>query len=142
MSGGSAGRETDVGSAGAERSADENAGRETNAGSATGAGHGSEPAGTAEDALLAAKRELKEETGHTSDDWQALAVIPSNATIADNYAHIFVARNCKKVSGQDLDETEFLNVTKYTQDEIEEMIKSGEFPQMAHVTAYLLSLRA
>ena len=95
----------------------------------------------AEDALLAAKRELLEETGYESDDWKALAVIPSNATIADNYAHIFVAKNCKKVAGQSLDSTEFLCVRRHSADEIEAMIKSGEFPQMAHITAWLISLR-
>lgn len=97
---------------------------------------------SAEDALEAAKRELREETGYESDEWKALLTLPSNATIADNYAYLFVARNCRKVSGQDLDETEFLNVKKYSKEEIEAMIKSGEFPQAMHVAAWLLSQRA
>ena len=96
----------------------------------------------AEDSLEAAKRELKEETGYESDEWKYLLTIPSNATIADNYAHIYVAKNCRKVAGQDLDETEFLNVSKHTSDQIEEMIQSGEFPQSMHVLAWLLSQRS
>ena len=52
----------------------------------------------AEDALACAKRELLEETGYESDDWAHLLTVPSNATIADNYAHVFMARNCRKVS--------------------------------------------
>lgn len=96
----------------------------------------------AEDALAAAKRELMEETGYESDDWKFLLSIPSNATMADNYANIFVAKNCKKVSGQSLDETEFLNVHLHTRCEIEEMIKTGQFPQATHVLALLLSDRA
>ncbi|MBQ3774293.1 MAG: NUDIX hydrolase, partial [Pseudobutyrivibrio sp.] len=60
---------------------------------------------SAEDALAAAKRELMEETGYESDDWKFLLSVPSNATMADNYANIFVAKNCRKVSGQSLDET-------------------------------------
>ena len=38
----------------------------------------------AEDSLEAAKRELKEETGYSSDEWEHLLSIPSHATIADN----------------------------------------------------------
>lgn len=96
---------------------------------------------SAEDALEAAKRELLEETGYESDEWEHLITIPSNATIADNYAHIFLAGNCRKVSGQDLDEMEFLNVEKYTKDEIEAMISVGSFEQATHVMSWLLALR-
>ena len=42
-----------------------------------------------EAALAAARRELLEETGYVSDDWKHLLTVPSHATIADNYAHIF-----------------------------------------------------
>ncbi|MCR4694057.1 MAG: NUDIX hydrolase [Pseudobutyrivibrio sp.] len=93
----------------------------------------------AEAALDAAKRELLEETGYESDDWHFLMSIPSNATMADNYANIFVARNCCKTSGQNLDDTEYLNVKICTRKEIDDMIASGEFPQMAHVMALLLA---
>ena len=68
----------------------------------------------AEDALEAARRELKEETGYVSDDWEELLIIPSNATISDNYAYLYAARNCRKASEQMLDETEFLNVVRIT----------------------------
>ena len=92
-----------------------------------------------EAALDAAKRELLEETGYESDDWKFLIRIPSNATMADNYANIYVAKNCRKVTGQNLDDTEFLNVHLYTRQEIDELIQVGDFPQMAHVLALLMS---
>ena len=94
---------------------------------------------SAEDALAAAKRELMEETGYESDDWKFLLSVPSNATMADNYANIFVAKSCRKVSGQSLDETEFLNVHLHTRKEIDEMIADGEFPQASHILALLLA---
>lgn len=94
-----------------------------------------------EDAFIAAKRELLEETGHESNEWKYLLSVPSNASLADNYAHLFVARNCRKVSGQDLDVTEFLNVIKLPPQKIEEMISSGQFQQAIHITAWLLALR-
>ncbi len=96
----------------------------------------------AEGALEAAKRELMEETGYESDDWKFLLSVPSNATMADNYANIFVAKNCRKVSGQNLDDTEFLNVHLYDRNEIDKMIESGEFPQASHILALLLADRA
>ncbi len=95
----------------------------------------------AEDALAAAKRELSEETGYESDEWIKLPVVPSNATIADNYAYLFVARNCRKVSGQHLDETEYLNVVKITEQELESMVENGKFQQVVHITAWLLAKR-
>jgi ADP-ribose pyrophosphatase len=92
-----------------------------------------------EDILSAAKRELAEETGYKSDEWCHLLTVPSNATMADNYAHIFVAKNCSKVSSQSLDETEFLNVKLYSSDEIEHMITDGKFQQAVHIMAWLLA---
>lgn len=93
----------------------------------------------AEKALDAAKRELLEETGYVSEDWKHLLTIPSNATISDNYAHIFRAKNCRRVSGQHLDETELLHIRKHTAEEIEELIRTGGFQQAVHVMAWLLA---
>lgn len=93
------------------------------------------------DALEAAKRELSEETGYASDEWRLLLTVPSNATLADNYAFLFEARNCRQVSGQALDDMEFLDVRKYSAQEIEELIAEGDFQQAVHITAWLLARR-
>ena len=92
-------------------------------------------------ALAAAKRELLEETGYESDEWTHLMTLPSNATISDNFAYIFKAENCRRVAGQSLDETEFLNATLLSAEEVEEMVMSGGFKQAMHVTAWLLANR-
>ena len=84
---------------------------------------------------------MLEETGYESDDWTHLLTIPSNATIADNYAYVFMARNCRKVATQHLDETECLVVEKHSADEIEDLIRSGKFQQSVHVMAWLLANR-
>lgn len=96
---------------------------------------------SAEDALDAAKRELLEETGYVSDEWEHLLTIPSNATISDNYAHIFSARNSRRAAEQDLDVTEFLNVTKHSEQEIDDLVHNGDFKQAVHVMAWLLAKR-
>ena len=100
-----------------------------------------DPRTTHEDALTAAKRELEEETGYTSDDWEHLITIPSAATIADNYAYIFRARNCRRTSEQHTDSTEFLRMVKHSAEEIEELIATGRFQQAMHVMAWLLAQR-
>lgn len=94
-----------------------------------------------EDALEAAKRELREETGYESDEWEHLLTVPSDATLADNYAFLFEARNCRRISGQMLDEMEFLDIKKYSGQEIEELIARGEFQQAVHIAAWLLAQR-
>lgn len=94
---------------------------------------------TLEEALPAAKRELREETGYESDEWKPLQMIASNATMADNYAYVYVAANCCKVAAQDLDETEFLHVSLHTPEELEQMIRSGTFEQAVHIAAWYLS---
>ena len=96
----------------------------------------SDPAG--EDALEAAKRELLEETGYSSDKWTFLLSIPSNATIADNTAYIYLAEGCQKIAGQELDSTEFLTVAAFTPDELEKLIQTGNFQQAMHVLGWLM----
>ena len=95
----------------------------------------------AEDALTAAKRELLEETGYESDEWEHLLTVPSNATIADNHAYIFTAKSCRRVARQALDETEFVDVAKHAAGEIEDMIAKGQFQQAMHIMAWLLAQR-
>ncbi len=92
-----------------------------------------------EDALAAAKRELLEETGYMSSEWTHLLTIPSNASISDNYAHIYMAKNCRMAARQHLDETEFLHVELHTPQEIQELIRTGRFQQAVHVMAWLLA---
>lgn len=92
-----------------------------------------------EDTLETAKRELLEETGYRSDEWEHLLSVPSNATMADNYAHLYRAKNCRRVSDLQLDETEFLVRETKTAQEIETLIKEGKFQQAMHILAWSLT---
>lgn len=91
-----------------------------------------------ESALLAAKRELEEETGYISDKWKHIYTIPSNPTIADNYAILYYADNCEKACDQHLDSTEFLEVKECTEDEINDLIKNNKFVQPIHLMGWLM----
>lgn len=80
-----------------------------------------------EDALMAAKRELLEETGCQSDDWNKLghlSPLPSRSTEL-NYG--FYARNCQETRSQNLDKTESINLVYKTKEEIIAMIQTNEF---------------
>lgn len=52
----------------------------------------------AEPPLMAAQRELLEETGHVSPDWRSLGSFVTNGNQRCNVAHLFVARGCRKVA--------------------------------------------
>lgn len=92
-----------------------------------------------EDALDAAKRELIEETGYASGEWEELVTLPSHATLSDDYVHVFIAKNCHKVSDQGLDDTEFLNVVLLSEEELEALIDAGDFEQCVHVMAWYMA---
>jgi ADP-ribose pyrophosphatase len=64
-----------------------------------------------EDALAAAKRELREETGYVSDEWESLGRFVPNSNYRCGEVHLFLARGARKVAvadAGDLEETELL----------------------------------
>lgn len=89
-------------------------------------------------ALSAARRELREETGYTSEQWHYLGMMPSNPTVADNYACIFFAENCRKTENISPDDTEFLKTVLYTRDDFEKLIRNGGFEQPVHLLAWYM----
>jgi len=93
---------------------------------------------TEDEAFEAAKRELKEETGFVSDNWKHLLTMPANATLSNSNVHIYAAMGCRKVTGQHLDDTEFLNVLTLSEEELKKRIFEGDFKQSLHILAYYL----
>ena len=91
-----------------------------------------------EEAQEAAVRELREETGYVSDCWSHVITAPSDATISDNYAHIFRAKNCRKAGGQELDDSEYLHVELKSPEQIDGLIREGGFQQIVHMLGWML----
>ena len=88
------------------------------------------PAGAFEpgetDPLLVAKRELLEETGYVSDDWEYFSPTVESSAKMTNFMHLFLARNCRKVAQQQLDETEALTVELVPLERAVDMVMRGE----------------
>lgn len=78
-----------------------------------------------EDIMECGRRELREETGYEAKKLTLLNSFSPTPAYCSEIIHIYEAENLTFV-GQNLDDTENLNVEFYTLDEILDMIKSGE----------------
>jgi ADP-ribose pyrophosphatase len=89
----------------------------------------------------AAKRELLEETGYTSDDVELVAEVIDNPTKDTNKIYFYLARNAYKIAEQDLDESESIEVLHIPIQDVEKMVLSGEINVSGSVALCLLALR-
>lgn len=91
----------------------------------------------------AAIRELREETGYTSEEWEYLGYVEPNPAFIDNRCHHWVARNVVQTSPSELDEDEILLVKEMSLAEIQREIMEGQFRHSLAFTAlsHLFDLR-
>ncbi len=78
--------------------------------------------------ILAAKRELEEETGFIADHWQHLLSINPNPAIQHNKVHFFLAKGCKINENRKHfpDPTEDIEIEWVLLNELPELVKKGE----------------
>ena len=76
--------------------------------------------------LESAKRELLEESGLTSDDWELFSVYEPVSKIEWKF-YTFIARNCKKVAKPHLDPGEKIKTKKVSFDEFLKIVDSEKF---------------
>ena len=79
--------------------------------------------------LIAAQRELLEETGYGLGVWEEYMRISSNPTTHTNMTHCFLARDVEKVREQQLEPTEDLSVHLLSFGEVKELLYNGEIKQ-------------
>lgn len=77
-----------------------------------------------EDALEAAKRELREETGYTADEWIYMGTYVPSPAYCDEVIGLYLAKGLHK-GAQDLDEDEFLNVEEAPLEELIQAVMNG-----------------
>ena len=80
-----------------------------------------------EDPLEAARRELREETGYTADDWQSLGVFYPAAAYSDEKITMFLARGLH-AGVCDPDDDEFLDVQAVPLSELVQEVMAGKIP--------------
>ena len=88
------------------------------------------------DPLISAKRELKEETGLTANNWQELMQLHTSNSVTDERGFIYVARDL--IEGEtEFEETEELLIQKLSLEEAVERALSGEITDAVSVAGLL-----
>ena len=95
-----------------------------------------------EDMLLAAQRELQEETGYTSTNWKSLGRVDVNPAFMTNYCETFLALNAVKTHDQNLDPFEEIDVFLEDKEDINLLIKKGEITHSLIIAAFYLYLNS
>ncbi|GAB5491787.1 MAG: NUDIX hydrolase [Phototrophicaceae bacterium] len=72
------------------------------------------------------KREISEETGYESDNWEHLQTYINNPTRINNRIYAYIARDAKKVTEQHLDPAEEITVHTLSIEEVLEAIQTGK----------------
>ena len=93
-----------------------------------------------EDALAAAKRELMEETGYISDEWQLLGRFPANGSYGCGAMSLCVASNVQKASEPKSGDLEEMEILALTPEELFASIRNGRMSALGSVTAVALAL--
>lgn len=82
-----------------------------------------------EDPLVAAQRELLEETGYSGGEWKELMQLSANSSTMTNLTHCFLAEGVEKTALQNLDASEDLEVYVFSQEEVRQKLQQGDFVQ-------------
>lgn len=92
----------------------------------------------------AAARELREECGYTSARWSYLGCVEPNPAFHDNLCHHWLAQDCRRTHGQELDGGEDIQVDTLALDDVRARIASGEIRHALVLTALcrVVDLRA
>ncbi len=92
--------------------------------------------------LAAAQRELREETGLVADEWRVLGHLVLDNNRGTSRAHVFLARGARSDGPQKLDQTEDLEISYHTPEELRALVQRGEIDTISSVAGIMLALDA
>ena len=98
-----------------------------------------------EDPLLAAQRELHEETGYAADKWHFLGKYAADGNRGAGHGHLYLALGARKVADIHADDLEDMTLLTLSLDDFERELLAGEFkllPWAANAALALLHIRA
>ncbi len=85
-----------------------------------------------EDTEKALARELLEETGYVFSSFTPLGKLAANPGVLDNYTHLFLARGGRKVTSQNLDNNEQIELHFFSLEETRRILKENGIIQALH----------
>ena len=85
-----------------------------------------------EDAIAGMKRELLEETGYAFSQVEHLGRIAANPALLNNFTDLFLATGGTRVTGQNLDYNEEIDIVLVSMDELLDLLKRQEIKQALH----------
>lgn len=92
-----------------------------------------------EDPLVCAKRELEEETGIVASEWISLGTIATSPGFCNEVIHLYVAKGLSKGEIH-WDEDEYVEVERYTFDELLQRIQEEKIKDSKTLSALLLAM--
>lgn len=92
-----------------------------------------------EDPLVCAKRELEEETGIVASEWNSLGTIATSPGFCNEVIHLYVAKGLSKGEIH-WDEDEYVEVERYTFDELLQHIQEETIKDSKTLSALLLAM--
>ena len=85
-------------------------------------------------------RELLEETGYTFTSFTELGQVAANPGVLNNYTKMFLATGGRKVSEQQLDRNEEIEIVLIPVHELEELLLQNKIVQALHATCLFYAL--
>jgi len=93
-----------------------------------------------EEPIACAKRELREELGCEASEWIHLGTFPCDGNHGNGTAHLFLARNARRVGEIIADDLEEQEIIKLSRNEVMNALLNGEFKVLSWSTAVALAL--
>jgi len=93
-----------------------------------------------EDFVVGMQRELLEETGYAFSTIEPLGRVAGNPALLNNFTELFLATGGKKISGQQLDHNEEIEIVLVSMDELMQLLMTQQIKQSLHINCIFYAL--